>query len=303
MKEAEEAKDIKLNKIDQESNESSSSSLDDKKQVQKNLGEINKVHSLQPQMQKEKDLIEMAQKLLDQHKQLEEERIKLMSSLKKEVQHPGMNILQKFSSFGNQGQGDTEVQVNQRIMEDLNQKLLSLKQEQPNLAPQPPATDSSHNTNALTMNILANLEQNKSVDNVEEEKRKVLIETLEQQKQNHELTTLITSKLDEMMINYSPGFILQMSLEEKQRLKEMILQIDTNHTRQIQNEKQKEDQYRYRIFKQDILYGIDDKKAWSSSPQEDNSDLMSLLKRYNSLRPQSNKLMLHKPVLDKQKSM
>lgn len=105
-----------------------------------------------------------------------------------------------------------------------------------------------------------------------------------------------------MMINYSPGFILQMSLEEKQRLKLMIIQIESNHTMQIQNEKQKEDQYRNRIFKQDILYGIDDKKARFSSPKTDKGDLMSLLQKYNSLRPHSDKLIVQ-PVLDKKKSI
>ena len=51
---------------------------------------------------------------------------------------------------------------------------------------------------------------------------------------------------------------------------------------------------------QDILYGIDDKKA-RMSPKDDNPDLMQLLQKYNSLRPQSNKLV-QQPVLDKQKS-
>jgi hypothetical protein len=62
-----------------------------------------------------------------------------------------------------------------------------------------------------------------------------LKETLETTKLNHELMDYIEDKLNSMMIDFNPGFILALTIQEKMDLKAKIDQIDQKNQEQHVN--------------------------------------------------------------------
>lgn len=71
-----------------------------------------------------------------------------------------------------------------------------------------------------------------------------------------------------MMINYNPGFILKLGIDEKQRLKETIDQIMLKSDLQKKNEERKESEHRSHIFMSDLMYGLKQKQNWPNKKGE-----------------------------------
>jgi molybdenum cofactor biosynthesis enzyme MoaA len=72
-------------------------------------------------------------------------------------------------------------------------------------------------------------------DRSKEESFKALKETLENTKLNFDLQNFIQDKLISLMIDYNQGFIMSLTIQEKQELKEMIDQIGEKNIEQIYN--------------------------------------------------------------------
>lgn len=93
------------------------------------------------------------------------------------------------------------------------------------------------------------------------EQFKALKETLEQTQLNNDLIAYIQDKLNLMMIDYNLGFIISLSIQEKQELKDKIDSIEKKKNEQINNSlRVKKEQSNSEIFKERL-----GKKSFSRS--------------------------------------
>lgn len=198
----------------------------------------------------------------------------MIEEVKKKVQHSGHTMMRRFDTFGRSN--PLLPMKEEEPKEDIINKIEELKEMLYKSENDPTKLLMSHlellklKSNAQSMrNLIVRKEKKKKLKRVvsvqpelqtppdhttDNEKKKALIDTLENTKLNNELVSYITSKLDEMMVEYNSGFIMALELDEKVKLKQSIEHIYSTYDIQQKNEdKVAECQNKNDLFQSNLL--------------------------------------------------